>query len=367
MVLQAALAVLLGLLGAGEDVVLGAPVDARRETVFEDLVGLFTNTVPLRTDLSGNPSFAELLVRVRGANVAAYTYADVPFDRLVQAVNPVRSAARHPLFQVMLSMDHDSGAPELPGLTTELLEAGGGQAKFDLLVAMRPGGTGSVQFATDLFDRATVEALTARFLLLLDAAVTDPRTRIADLPLLTAAEHEDLVVTRNATVRELPEALLPELFEAQADRTPDAIAVLDDTVALTYAELDARANRLARKLGRGDLVAVVLPRSVDLMVALLAVLKSGAAYLPVDDSYPLARIDKMTAGAHTVITPATFEGLDAYSPERLGVRVHPRSAAYVIHTSGSTGQPKGSWSSTGRSPRTCTRRSGSTRPRPARR
>ncbi|MET8759982.1 non-ribosomal peptide synthase/polyketide synthase [Lentzea sp. NPDC004782] len=341
MVIQAALAVLLGRLGAGEDVVLGAPVDTRRDTVFEDLVGLFTNTVPLRTDLSGNPSFSELLLRVRGANVDAYTYADVPFDRLVQAVNPVRSAARHPLFQVMLSMDHGSGAPDLPGLETELLETGGGQAKFDLLMALRPDGTGSVQFATDLFDRGTVEALTARFLRLLDAAVTNPRARIGDLPLLSEAEREDLVVTRNATAGELSGALLPELFEQQVDRTPDAIAVLDDTKALTYAELDARANRLARKLGRGELVAVVLPRSADLLVALLAVLKSGAAYVPVDDSYPLARIEKMTAGAHKVITPETFDGLDAHDAERLNIAVHPRSAAYVIHTSGSTGQPKG--------------------------
>ncbi|MEO6084911.1 MAG: amino acid adenylation domain-containing protein, partial [Umezawaea sp.] len=346
MVLQAAFAVLLGRLGAGDDVVLGAPVDGRRDTAFEDLVGLFVNTLPLRTDLSGDPAFSELLLRVRDANIAAYTYADVPFDRLVSAVNPVRSAARHPLFQVMLSVDGEAAAPSLPGLDVELAAVEGGQAKFDLLIAFtehRGGWRGSLQFATDLFDRATAESIVTRFLRLLGAIAVNPAQRIGSLPLLTAIERHDLVVARNATVRELPSAVLPTLIEAQVDRTPDAVALLDAETSLTYAELDARANRLARRIGTGpgDLVGVVLPRSVDLLVALVAVLKSGAAYVPVDADYPAARIALMTEGTQAVITPESFKGLEEFSAARLDVVVHPRSAAYVIHTSGSTGTPKG--------------------------
>ncbi|MGW4207274.1 non-ribosomal peptide synthase/polyketide synthase [Lentzea sp. NPDC004789] len=346
MVLQAAFAVLLGRLGAGDDVVLGAPVDGRRDTAFEELVGLFVNTLPLRTDLSGDPVFTELLLRVRDANIAAYTYADVPFDRLVQAVNPVRSAARHPLFQVMLSIDGEAVAPSLPGLDVELEPVGAGQAKFDLLLAFTEhdgGWHGSLQFATDLFDRRTAESIVTRFLRLLGAIAANPVRRIGSLPVLTDAERHELVISRNATARTLPDAVLPELIEAQVDRTPDAVAVSDANGSLTYAELDARANRLARRIGAGpgDLVGVVLPRSADLLVALVAVLKSGAAYVPVDAGYPASRIALLTSGTRAVITPESFEGLERFPAERLNVPVHARSAAYVIHTSGSTGTPKG--------------------------
>ncbi|MFI5735097.1 amino acid adenylation domain-containing protein [Kribbella sp. NPDC051587] len=342
MVLQAIFAVLLSRLGAGDDVVLGAPVDGRRDTTFENLVGLFTNTLPLRTDLSGDPAFTDLLARVRDANIAAYTYADVPFDRLVAAVNPARSAARHPLFQVMLSMDGEPFTPTLPGLDVELLPFGGGRAKFDLLLAFTEHGggwRGSLQFATDLFDRATASAIVTRFLRMLGAVMANPAQPISGLPILTEAERHEVLVTRNATERPLSGEVLPTLFEAQVDRTPDAPAA----GSLTYAELDARANQLARKIGSGpgDLVGVVLPRNQDLMVALLGVLKSGAAYVPVDPDYPAARIELMTRGCTTVIKPESFDGLDAFPTERPQVDVHPRSAAYVIHTSGSTGTPKG--------------------------
>ena len=192
MVLQAAFSVLLGRLGAGDDVVLGAPFDGRRDTAFEDLVGLFVNTLPLRADLSGDPAFTDLLLRVRDANIAAYTYADVPFDRLVSAVNPVRSAARHPLFQVMLSVDGEAVAAVVARTRRRAGAVGGGQAKFDLLMALsehQGGWRGSLQFATDLFDRTTAESIVARFLRMLGAIVANPAQRIGSLPVLTDAER----------------------------------------------------------------------------------------------------------------------------------------------------------------------------------
>ncbi|MFF7791546.1 amino acid adenylation domain-containing protein [Streptomyces sp. NPDC007991] len=362
MVLHATLVTLLKRLGAGDDIVLGTPVEGRPDTVLEDLVGLFANTLVLRVDASGDPTFEELLDRVRAADVAAYDHTDVPFERLVEVLNPARSRSRHPLFQVMLTVNQETVAPTLPGLEVTVGEVPGDRAKFDLSLMFvenseggESGWSGWVEYASDLFDRATAESVAARYLRLLQEVTADPARPLHALPLLTSAERHDALTGRGGAAASLPEASLPEMFEAQAARTPHAVAVVaDDTefsdgTELTYDALNRSANRLARHLvalgaGPETVVAVVLPRRPEVVVALLAVLKTGAAYLPIDPANPQARIDALVADAGAAIVldedalaAAPCTGADG-DP---GVRVHPRQAAYLIYTSGSTGRPKG--------------------------
>ncbi|WP_406215998.1 amino acid adenylation domain-containing protein [Streptomyces decoyicus] len=305
MVLQAGLAALLSRVGGGTDIPLGSAIAGRTDEALDDLVGFFVNTLVVRLDTSGDPAFGELLTRVREADLAAYANQDVPFEHLVELLNPVRSAARHPLFQVMLTLQNNA-APEIvmPGLrvtagTTEL-----NAAKFDLLFSLTDrytddGGPdrvdGVLEYSTDLFDHATAEGLAARFVRLLEAAAAGPDRPISAFDLTDAAEREKLLVTWNGVASAYPLTPLPGLFEAQVARTPDAVAVADGGTDLSYAALNARANRLARLLiGRGigpeQVVAVALPRSADLVVALLAVLKTGAAYLPVEPAHPAERL-----------------------------------------------------------------------------
>ncbi|MEE1764997.1 non-ribosomal peptide synthetase [Streptomyces sp. SP18BB07] len=353
MVLHATLVTLLTRLGAGEDIVIGTPVEGRPDTALEGLVGLFANTLVLRADTSGNPTFEELLDRVRAADVAAYDHTDVPFEHLVEVLNPARSRSRHPLFQVMLTVNQEPVAPELPGLAVTVGDVPGDHAKFDLsltLVETGDGGwSGSVEYASDLFDRATAESVAARLPRLLQEVTADPARPLHALPLLTPAERDDTLVRRNDTARPLPGAPLPEMFEAQVARTPHAVAVVADGTELTYEEVNRRANRLARHLiargaGPETVVAVVLPRRPEVVVALLAVLKTGAAYLPIDAANPRARIDALVAdaAARIVLDEETFPvGLDDLPDDDLGLPVHPHQAAYLIYTSGSTGRPKG--------------------------
>ncbi|MCF1594999.1 non-ribosomal peptide synthetase [Streptomyces muensis] len=353
MVLHATLVTLLNRLGAGDDIVLGTPVEGRPDTALEDLVGLFANTLVLRVDTSGDPTFEELLDRVRAADVAAYDHTDVPFERLVEVLNPARSRSRHPLFQVMLTLNQEAITPTLPGLDVTVEDVAGDRAKFDLsltLVETADGGwSGSVEYASDLFDRATAERVAARYLRLLQEVTADPARPLHALPLLTPAEREDALVRRNDTARPLPGSSLPEMFEAQVAHTPHAVAVVADGTELTYDELNRRANRLARHLaalgaGPETVVAVVLPRRPEVIVALLAVLKTGAAYLPIDPANPQARIDALVAdaGAATVLDEdALAAAPDTGADGDLSVQVHPHQAAYLIYTSGSTGRPKG--------------------------
>ncbi|WP_424893595.1 amino acid adenylation domain-containing protein [Streptomyces sp. XH2] len=382
MVLQAAVAALLTRLGTGTDIPLGSPVAGRTDEALDELVGFFVNTLVLRTDTSGNPSFRELLGRVRETDLAAYAHQDVPFERLVELLNPDRSLARHPLFQVMLAFQNTPEArPELPGLgcTPEPVETG--VAKVDLTVNVResraddggPGGLdGSVDYSTDLFDRRTIEPVVTRLRLLLEAVAADPGQPLDRLDVLTAEERHRLLVEWNDTAREVPAATLSELFEAQAARTPHATAVVFQGAELSYAELNAAANRLARHLvERGAaperLIGLAVPRSAEMMVALLAVLKSGAAYLPVDPGYPADRIAFMLSDARPVMwlttravadglprtdtplivldQPGTSEDIGRRATGDLGAAEGHRAAAdhpaYVIYTSGSTGRPKG--------------------------
>ncbi|MBO1420084.1 amino acid adenylation domain-containing protein, partial [Streptomyces sp. FH025] len=376
MAVQAGLAALLTRHGCGTDIPVGTPVAGREDAETAALVGYFVNSVVLRTDTSGDPTFRELLARVRDTAVAAHEHAELPFDRLVEELNPPRSLARHPLFQVMLAWQSRPDAPTAMGggLTAELTAIPSGTAKFDLTLnaGERPDGgiDGFLEYRTDLFDAPSVEALAARLARLLAAAATDPDTPIGRLPLIGEEERRRALVEWNGTpVRSAPGATLPELFEAAAVANPHSIAVSCGDERLDYTELAARSDRLARLLaaggiGPGSIVALALPRSVALVVALLAVAKSGAAYLPLDPDYPADRLAYMLADA----TPAALltdrataprlpdhdiprllvDGPESHAFPAVPLAQHERTrplraedTAYVIYTSGSTGRPKG--------------------------
>ncbi|MEV0634720.1 amino acid adenylation domain-containing protein [Streptomyces sp. NPDC050619] len=354
MVLQAALAALLTRLGSGTDIPIGTPVAGRPDGRLDDLVGFFVNSLTLRTDTSGNPEFRELLHRVRDFDLAAYHHQDVPFDLLVDAVSPERTLARHPLFQVMLAYTghmSDLGR-SLPGLDVarEPVETGG--ARFDLSLYLSehrhgdgaPAGIdGVVEYSADLFEPATAQRLARQFVRFLAAVAADAGRRVDDVDLLGDDERR-LLDAWNATDRTVRPLSLAELFREQARRTPDVCALAAPGGELSYAELDARAERLARVLagrgiGPGDVVAVVLPRSADRVVAVLAVALAGAAFLPVDPALPGERIDMMLADARPalVLRDLAMDG----DPGELPAVHESSQAAYVIYTSGSTGLPKG--------------------------
>ncbi|MCW7947453.1 hypothetical protein AAW14_37465, partial [Streptomyces hygroscopicus] len=380
MIVQAGLATLLTRLGAGNDIPIGSPIAGRTEEDLDDLVGFFVNTLVLRADTGGNPTFRELIGRLRETDVRAYAHQDLPFERLVEILNPTRSAARHPLFQVMLAFQNNGGGRlSLPDLSIEATQLPTGDAKFDLLLntgelfdeqGVPAGLDGVLEYATDLFDAATAERLVARLVHILEALAADPSLRIDDLDILDAAERRMVLADWNGgTVRETT-GVLPELFEAQAARTPDAVALVCGNTEFTYAELSSRANRLARELGTrgvgpGGTVAVLMERSAGLVVTLLAVLKAGGTYVPLDPGYPSDRIAYMLqdvrpalvvtsrsarSGLPRTDTPAclvldepatearlaAFDGDDAPATGLL-----PGHPAYVIYTSGSTGRPKG--------------------------
>ncbi|MFE7529684.1 amino acid adenylation domain-containing protein, partial [Kitasatospora sp. NPDC057542] len=359
MVLQAGLSALLTKLGAGEDIPIGSLIAGRTDQALDELVGFFVNTLVLRADTSGDPTFAELLARVRDTALAAYANQELPFEYLVEALNPARSLTRQPLFQTLLALQNaPRSAFELPGLSSEIMLVQSPTAMFDLSFHLvERGGTGGapegiighVEYATDLFDRATAEALVARWLRLLATAAAEPERPLSRIEVLTAEERHELLVARNDTARPVPDAGLPALFEAQVRATPDAEAVVFEDTVLTYGELNRRANRLAhaliaRGVGPEQVVALCLPRSVELVVAVLAVLKAGAAYLPVDPDYPAARIEYMLADARPAVVLDDLAAVDApgaYPDTDPLVVPDARHPAYVIYTSGSTGRPKG--------------------------
>ncbi|KJY24251.1 amino acid adenylation domain-containing protein, partial [Streptomyces sp. NRRL S-495] len=369
-VLQAGLAALFTRLGAGTDIPLGTGVAGRSDEALNDLVGFFVNTLVLRTDTSGDPSFAELLGRVREAQLDAFAQQDVPFERLVEEVNPARALGRHPLFQTLLVLqNHEEGELGLPGLESAPEPLGLRVAKFDLNIGVTerhdqdgtPAGLeGSVEYSADLYDRATVDGLFARFGRLLAAAAADPAAPIGTLDILAPEERARLAEDWNATAAPVRTGSLPELFAAQAARTPDAIALAHDGGEVGYAELDARANRLAHHLiaagvGPESPVALLMERSADLVVATLAVLKAGGCYVPMHASLPPERMTALLADtaapvlitdraepgfAHeaVVVRPGDEAGAPDHDP---GLPVHPDRLAYVMFTSGSTGTPKG--------------------------
>ncbi|TYR49577.1 non-ribosomal peptide synthetase, partial [Streptomyces parvus] len=393
MVVQAAVAALLTRIGAGTDIPIGAPVAGRMDVATEDLVGFFVNTLVLRTDTDGDPSFRELVRRVRTSDLAAYAHQDLPFERLVEVVNPPRSLSRHPLFQVLLAFQNaedradDALAGALPGLRVAREHVSTSVAKFDLAFRFSEwydddgraaGMGGSLHYCADLFDADTVRTLAESLQQLLRSAAASPELRLSRLELLGEEKHRSAVARAEGERCVLPELSLPEMFERQAARTPQATAVIADGgrgKAHTYAEINAAANRLARLLIRRGIgpeqrVALAIPNSEQSVVAWLAVLKAGAAYVPIDPEYPSDRISFMLRDAAprliltTLATGARLSVGDD-GPELLCVdddatrtalkglpdtdctasdRIAPLlvgHAAYVVYTSGSTGRPKG--------------------------
>ncbi|MFE4577314.1 amino acid adenylation domain-containing protein [Streptomyces chartreusis] len=377
MVLQTALAALLHHLGAGTDIPIGSLVTGRTDDTLEGLVGMFVNTVVLRNDTSGNPTWRQLLQRLRDTDLAAWTHQDVPFDHVVQQLRPPRVTGRHPLFQTMLVLQNAAVRTlDLPGLKVIVdLEHQLRTTKFDLLLICTPQPNGelhvTIQFNTDLFEPPTVHALADRLHRTLRRLTDDPDQHIDDEGVLLPQEWQRLTQEWNGNTRFEPAETLPELFAARVRSNPDATALVFGDERLTYRELAARANRFARLLlhagvGPESLVAVLLPRGVEMIVAIIAIHQAGAAYLPLDPAYPADRIDYLVrdAAPHCLVT------LDAIRPTTTGpislptflldaeprlaqqsaapisaaeraVPIRPDHAAYVIYTSGSTGRPKG--------------------------
>ncbi len=360
MVVQAAVATVLGKLGAGDDIPLGTRVTGRVDAAHDEVVGRFENLLVLRTDVSGDPGFADLVSRVREADLDAYADQDIAFEQLVHAVNPPRSQSRHPLFQVLVTTGPGAPAIRLAGLVAQRLDRWRAPVRHDLTVHFEARHTADgtpdgldveVGYSTDLFDRDTAQALGERLLRVLTAAAGDPLRRLGEIDVLDPAERHRLLVEWNDRATfDVPRVTLPDLLAAQAARAPGLPAVQMDDTVLTYAELDARSNRLARHLiahgvGPETVVALAMPRSVDVIVALWATLKAGGAYLPIDPSYPADRIAFMREDAKPVLTltePVDVDHLPATAitdADRLAP-LRPEHPVYVIYTSGSTGRPK---------------------------
>jgi len=377
MVLQAALAVTLHRLGAGQDVPIGSAIAGRTDEALDDLIGSFVNTLVVRTDLSGNPTFEEVLGRVRRTVLGALAHQDVPFEKLVEELAPARSLSRHPLFHVILTMLEIGSSLRLPDLRTESLSVGRPKAKFDLDVMLgevfdangAPAGIrGAVMAAADLFDEETAKRITGALVRVLTAVAADPGVRVAEVELLDEATRRLVVEEWNRTGVSVSGATVCELFAARVAEAPDAVAVVCGGVRFTYGELDVRANRLAHYLrgwgvGVEGVVGLCLPRGVDMVVAILGVWKAGVAYLPLDPEYPVERVAAMLvegrvsvvlgsedvveglpAGRVRVIAlddPGVVSVLSGQPVTAPRVEVLAGQLAYVIFTSGSTGRPKG--------------------------
>jgi amino acid adenylation domain-containing protein len=370
MLVLAAFQALLRRYTGRDDLPVGSPIANRHRPEVEGIIGFFANTVVLRGDLAGDPSFREAAERAREVTLQASAHQDLPFERLVEELHPERDLAYSPLFQVMLTVENaPHAAPGLPGLRLELLETGNGTAKFDLLLSLTQQDDGElrgwIEYAADLFEPATIERLAGHFRTLLAGAVARPDRRLSELPLLSPAEQAEILALAGLPGVEFAwEGCVHERFAAWARRTPQAVAAVYEGESLTYGELDARAGRLARRLrrlgvGPESRVALFCERSPEMLVAILGVLKAGGAYVPLDPHYPAERVAFVLAdaGVRAVLTqaaltpqlPATSAAvllLEEDGGETDGgpfepVLADPAHAAYVIYTSGSTGQPKG--------------------------
>jgi len=371
MTLLAAFQTLLHRYTGQDDIAVGSLIANRNRAEIEGLIGFFVNTLVLRTDLSGDPRFQELLERVREVALGAYNHQDLPFEKLVEELQPQRHLGHNPLFQVLFIFQNTPRpASELMGLTLRALEVDPQTAKFDLtleLVETPQGLSGWLEYSTDVFEAETIARMATHFQTLLEGIVANPAQRLSWLPLLPAEERHRLLVAWNDTAAEYPkEACIQDLFAVQAERTPDAVAMLAEGQYLTYRELNQEANRLAHYLatlgvGPRVLVGVCLPRSLELIVGLLGILKAGGVYLPLDPTYPQERLAFLLADAQVpvLLTHTRFVGLfpdqgtrfvclDAdcallasQSTQNPVNRNTSEDLAYVIYTSGSTGQPKG--------------------------
>ncbi|HLO85983.1 MAG TPA: amino acid adenylation domain-containing protein [Nostocaceae cyanobacterium] len=370
MTLLAAFAILLSRYSHQEDIVIGSPLATRTHQELEPLIGIFLNTLVLRVDLQNHPTFAELLLRVRQITLDAYAHQDVPFEQLVEALQPERSLSHHPLFQVMFVLHN---APqqtlEIPELTFAPLERQRTVAKFDLTLSMQEKESrliGTWEYNSDLFDQDTIDRMSGHFHTLLQSIVTNPKLPVGQLSLLTQQQQHQLLVEWNNTNKEYPRYCLHQLFEKQAQLTPDAIAVVYEDKKLTYSELNSRANQLAhylQKLGvkPESLVGICVERSLEMVIGLLGILKAGGAYVPLDPAYPQERLRYMLedSQASVLITQQHLQALlptlrnslvcldqdwqniSSFSPVNPDSTLTPSNVAYVIYTSGSTGKPKG--------------------------
>ncbi|MGC1376178.1 MAG: condensation domain-containing protein, partial [Anaerolineales bacterium] len=350
------------------DINVGTAISSRGRLETEPLIGFLTNTLVLRSDLSGEPSFRNLLRRVRDTALGAYAHQDLPFEKLVDALQLGRDLSRSPLFQVMLVFHNaPSEMLTLPGLTLRFWDCQATTAKFDLTLMFWENemSLGMLwEYNTDLFDAATIDRMIGHFQVLLEGIVANPDQRLADLPLLTEAERHQLLVEWNATGTEYPkDKRIHELFEAQVEKTPEAVAVTFGDQQLTYRELNERANQLAHYLnkqgvGPDVLVGICVERSLEMVVGLLGIIKAGGAYVPLDPTYPKERLTYMLEDAKPAILltqerlqqtipvigfclDSQWDTLSSYSCANPPNRALPGNLAYVIYTSGSTGKPKG--------------------------
>ncbi|MBW4506986.1 MAG: amino acid adenylation domain-containing protein [Scytonematopsis contorta HA4267-MV1] len=371
MTLLAAFNILLYRYTDEEDILIGSPIANRNRAELEGMLGLFVNTLVLRNNLSGNPNFCELLHQVREVTINAYAHQDLPFEMLVEQLQPERDLSRNPLYEVMFVLQNTpTTVQEVSGLTLRTLEFDSGTAQLDIFLSMsesQEGLTGFLEYNTDIFDSTTITQFISNFQTLLENIVANPEQRINQLSLLTASEQERLLFKLNQTYVDYPqETFLHQLFEQQVERTPDSFALISQSEKLTYRQLNHRANQLASYLQKKGiteetLVAICLERSVDAVVVILAVLKVGGAYIPLDPSYPIERLNFMLSDskASVLITQekllkklslsaAKIICLDIHkdeiaqeSQENPIITSKADSLAYIIYTSGSTGTPKG--------------------------
>ncbi|HEV2904473.1 MAG TPA: condensation domain-containing protein, partial [Pyrinomonadaceae bacterium] len=368
MVLVGAFNALLARYTGQEDIVIGTPVANRNKAELEGLIGFFINSLVLRTDLSGDPTFLQLLARVREVTLGAYAHQELPFEKIVEALQPDRNLSHSPIYQIAFILENTPRADvEVEGLAMTPLRTAGVSSKFDLTLALAqfgPSLLGSVEYNTDLFDQPTSERMITHYVKILEAVAGDPQLRLSQLPLLTDAEWQRLVVEFNETATEAPDdRCVNLLLEAQVRRSPQAIAVSFGQRQLTYEELDQRANQLARFLkslnvGPDVAVALCLDRSLEMVVGVLGVLKAGGAYVPIDTSYPPERIAFILSDAHSqillteqrlaqsfasdfarsggrvVCLDSEWPKIAELSAEQVAATASPENLAYILYTSG---------------------------------
>ena len=354
-----------------EDISIGSPIANRNRAELEGMLGLFVNTLVLRNDLSGNPSFCELLHRVREVTLDAYAHQDLPFEMLVEELQPERDLSRNPLYEVMFVLQNTpTSVHEVSGLTLHTLEFDSGTAQLDIFLSMsesEEGLTGCLEYNTDIFDSITITQFINNFQTLLENIVVNPQQRLSELSLLTASEQEQLLFKFNQTRADYPQdATLHQLFEQQVEQTPDSLALVSESEELTYRQLNHRVNQLVHYLQKQGvtketLVALCLERDLDMVVGILAILKAGGAYIPLDPSYPVERLNFMLADSQAsllITKQEILEKISLSSAKTICLDIHKDeiaqessenpinisssdNLAYIIYTSGSTGTPKG--------------------------
>ena len=370
MTLLAAFATLLYRYSGQSDILIGSPIANRNRSEIESLIGFFVNTLVLRTGFVDNPSFEELLAQVRETTLKAYQYQDVPFEQVVEALQPQRSLSYSPIFQVMFILQNAPMSDvELPDVNLSLIKQQNTTAKFDLTLDVtetESGLVGKWEYNTDLFDSSTIERMAGHFQNLLSAIVENPAQKVSELPILSAAEHHQLLNKWNQTYTDYPrDKCIHQLFEEQVKRTPDAVAVVFDNQQLTYQQLNQQANQLAHylrslEIGSGVLVGISIEPSPEMVVSLLSVLKAGGVYVPLDPNYPQERLAFMQEdsqvevvltqepllekislpNSHAICLDRDRDAIDRESNENLACTTTPDDLAYAIYTSGSTGKPK---------------------------